>query len=532
MGRLADPRPVEHRARRGGRILGIGNAARGPVTEPLERGELTPPALGDRRAQVGAEVAEVEERLGRRPLLAHEDERQRRREEQHDGGRPHARLGGQRVQTLAQPSVADLVVILQELDERGDGERAGGRAPRPSTARRALALVREALGEAASEGRGRRMVVRVVARPLAGQEPVGGVVEIVVPLGPVRRRTLAARLEPARVVVVVLQHEMHVAARAGPAPHGLGQLVQDVTRRPVVDRVHGVQAEAVQVVLLEPVEGVVHHEPASDLGGRAVEGEPGAPRRVAAARDQGRRVGAEIVAFRAEVVVDHVEHHRDAVRVRGIDQRLEVLGAPVGGVRREEQHPVVAPAAGSGERGHRHQLDRRHAQVGEVRQPLGRGVERPRRGERAHVQLVEHERLGGHAAPAAVPPLVGLRIDDLALAVHAAGLKARGRVGHVEPAVDAEAVARARARAGHVEPRPARGLARHRQHAAVAQHQVHRPRRRSPEREAHAAGGEDLGAERHRVASPDARGRAGRVHPRLREGRSRSTAIERPSSGY
>ena len=97
-----------------------------------------------------------------------------------------------------------------------------------------------------------------------------------------------------------------------------------------------------------------------------VEGEPGAPRRVAAARDQGRRVGAEIVAFRAEVVVDDVEHHRDAVRVRGIDQRLEVLGAPVAGMRREEQHPVVAPAAAAGERGHRHQLDRRHAQGGEV----------------------------------------------------------------------------------------------------------------------------------------------------------------------
>jgi hypothetical protein len=61
------------------------------------------------------------------------------------------------------------------------------------------------------------------------------------------------------------------ADRARSGRHGAAERHQDVLGRVVADGMHGVQAKAVQVVLLEPIEGVVHHELADDSGAGAVE---------------------------------------------------------------------------------------------------------------------------------------------------------------------------------------------------------------------------------------------------------------------
>jgi hypothetical protein len=70
--------------------------------------------------------------------------------------------------------------------------------------------------------------------------------------------------------------------------------------------------------------------------------------------------------------------------------------------------PRRSPIPTAGERGERHQLDDVDAEVDEVVEPAGRGVERAAGGERAHVQLVEDaaERSGpsARAGPAAVAP--------------------------------------------------------------------------------------------------------------------------------
>ena len=69
------------------------------------------------------------------------------------------------------------------------------------------------------------------------------------------------------------------------------------------------------------------------------------------------RVKVQVVALRAEMVVDHVQEDHQAPGVGGLHQPLEVLGVAVSGGRGERQGTVVAPAAPAGEGGHRHQLE-------------------------------------------------------------------------------------------------------------------------------------------------------------------------------
>ena len=127
--------------------------------------------------------------------------------------------------------------------------------------------------------------------------------------------------------------------------------------------------------------------------------------------------------------------------VRGLDEPLQVFRRAVGGVGREGQHAVVAPVAPAGKVGHRHQLDRGDAERREIGQARSRGGERSFGRERAHVQLVDHGLVPRPPAPSVVAPVVRLRVDDGAAAVHVVGVGSGGRVGRREAVGEAEPVA-------------------------------------------------------------------------------------------
>ena len=130
--------------------------------------------------------------------------------------------------------------------------------------------------------------------------------------------------------------------------------------------------------------------------------------------------------------------------------------------------------------------------------PLGGGGKGARASEGPHVQLVEHQPLDRHPLPLRVGPGVGERIHDLAGTMHAVGLKARGRVGHEELAVDSIAIARAGRRLGGGQRRPALRIAKHGQGAPpLLQPQRHAVGTGSPEPEAGDTIVAGLGPERH-----------------------------------
>ncbi len=346
-------------------------------------------------------------------------------------------------------------MVLQEGDEGVRRQEGAGLAARRATVGHLFALEGEALGQGAAEPGGVALVVCVVAGVFAGGGHVQRVVDVVVPLGVVEAgAAVGAADEPARLVVLVLQHQVRLPV-AGLGAHGPGDGCQDVLGTLVDDGMDGVEPQAVEVIVADPIPGVLHHELAEGAAVLAVVVQGVAPGGLVAAGEGGRRHGRQHVPVRPEVVVDHVEQHHQAAGVGGVHQGFEVLGPAIGAVRGEGKDPVIAPVARAREISHRHDLDAGDAEIRQVVQACDGGAEGPLRGEGPKVQLIEHRLAPGPAAPSRVGPGEGGRVDDFAGAMHVLGLEPRGRIGD-QPAVrQLEPVARPGRGQGDVHRTPA-----------------------------------------------------------------------------
>ena len=182
-----------------------------------------------------------------------------------------------------------------------------------------------------------------------------------------------------RVVVGALGDQRGTAgpSRSLEAGGQLGQLGQEGRGRGVDDRVDRVEAQRVDVEVDEPLRDALEEIGADVVRPRPVEVEGRSPGRLVALGEV-RAEGAEDVADRPEVVVDHVEDHREAALVAGVDEALQPGRPPVGVLHREGEDPVVAPVARAGELGHRHDLDGRDPDLDEVVEHPGRGRRRCR----------------------------------------------------------------------------------------------------------------------------------------------------------
>ena len=271
----------------------------------------------------------------------------------------------------------------------------------------------------------------------------------------------------------VFHHQPHMARRIGLLAHPLGQFLEKIR---VFDGMHRVQAQAVKTVLQQPHQGVVDEEVAhlapTEIDGRS-------PRRVPVFAEEPLGVAMQVIAIRPEVVVDHVENHRQAKAMGGVDQVLELFGRTIGGLGCIEQHPVVAPIALAGKLRDRHQLDRGDPKLHQVRQVLLDGQEAA---EGTDVQLVDHRFVPRASQPGAVPPWIGQRVDHHAVLVNVPGLGAGGRVGHLQFAIDVVAVSRTRRAAG-VDHEPAVGLRQQRQGLSIFQFDTDVERIGCPQRE-------------------------------------------------
>ena len=124
---------------------------------------------------------------------------------------------------------------------------------------------------------------------------------------------------------------------------------------------------------------------------------------------------------RAEVVVHDVQQNRQAETVRRIHEAAQVVGRSVRARRREETDAVVPPIARPRKVGDRHQLDDRHAEVGEIRKLPGHAGERAGTRECTDVQLVDDGVAKRDAAPRLVRPRESPRVDDRRRPVDACG---------------------------------------------------------------------------------------------------------------
>ena len=167
------------------------------------------------------------------------------------------------------------------------------------------------------------------------------------------------------------------------------ELLEEVHVGVVGERVHGIEPQPVDVEVPQPHQRVVEDVAAHLRRALAVEVDQVAPGVLAL----GLQVGPEqrqVVARRAEVVVDDVLDHAEARRRGSVDEALVGRRAAVGLVDGEPEHAVVAPVVGAVERVDRHQLDEVDAEGRRRWSSLvDRRVEGALGGEGADVQLVE-----------------------------------------------------------------------------------------------------------------------------------------------
>ena len=130
----------------------------------------------------------------------------------------------------------------------------------------------------------------------------------------------------------------------------------------------GVDSQAIDVEFVDPVSGIGDEELSDRRGKLRVEVDRLAPvRAMTLGRVFGRELG-QIIAGRAEVVVDHVEQHAELEPMGLVHEPAEIIRRSIEPSRREQIDAVVAPAKAAVEFGDRHDLDERDAEFGQTRQ--------------------------------------------------------------------------------------------------------------------------------------------------------------------
>ena len=177
----------------------------------------------------------------------------------------------------------------------------------------------------------------------------------------------------------------------------------------------------------DPMEGVFQKEAPHLLAVGTVKVEGFPPGGAAAVGEVGPEI-PQVVAFRAQVVVDHVQQHGQTPAMAGVHQPFQPLGSAIALLHRKGINAVVAPVTAARKLGHRHDFHRGEAQLLEVVQMGDNRVKGAGGGEGAHVQLIDDKIFQGQAEPALVfPGKVGVR--HLGGPVHVFRLMPGGRVG-------------------------------------------------------------------------------------------------------
>lgn len=277
--------------------------------------------------------------------------------------------------------------------------------------------------------------------------------------------------------------------RRGGGAGTLRQLGQDVAGARVVDALRGVQAQAIEVDVAYPVAGVLRDELAHARAAVAVEVDRLSPVVLIAVGEVVRTEAAEIIAVRPEVVVDHVQDHRQPDRVGGIDQALEGIVVAVAVEGRIRAHAVVAPVPASGKLVHRHDLQDGDPQIAQVRELADRRIEGALGGEGADVDLVDDLSEHRDARPVRVGPAMRVGVDQHRRSVRTFRLVARAGIGIGSLAVQAVAIARtgSQSRHEHLEVAAVRGLHCDRAAFRILELEDHAAHSRCPHPEAGAA---------------------------------------------
>ena len=208
--------------------------------------------------------------------------------------------------------------------------------------------------------------------------------------------------------------------------------------------VHRVQAQSIDVVIAQPHQCVVDQEAAHFRGAGFFEIDRVTPGRGVAV-GKIRSKFCQVIAHRAEVVIDHVQQHGEPFAMARIHEVLKIVGLSVGIENRIQIHSVIAPSTLAGEIGDRHQLHVGHTQVFQIVQAGLCRFQRSLRRKRAQMQLVNKCAGKRRRLPVAVAPGERSMIDQPGLTMDTIRLPLGSRIGECGfQTIDHEPVVRAR----------------------------------------------------------------------------------------
>ena len=130
------------------------------------------------------------------------------------------------------------------------------------------------------------------------------------------------------VIAVALGDDLHLAMQfCGSLVAGFAQFLQERARGWVDDGVNRVQAQTIDVEVGDPLQGVLDEVAADLVGMLLLEIQGGAPGCFVPVGEIESEIG-RVVPFRAEMVVDHVEHDAHALGVAGVRPGVGELAGP------------------------------------------------------------------------------------------------------------------------------------------------------------------------------------------------------------
>ena len=255
-------------------------------------------------------------------------------------------------------------------------------------------------------------VVVVPAARIGPQQRKERMMKIVAPLRVHAVAVRFARTHELRIVQVALRDQHEPAPKRCTEPlHLRGELLHEVDCGAINVLVRRVEPQTVNVIVPQPHHRVVAEKPANLVASTFVEVHRRAPRCVKPLR-QVRSELIGVVPHRTEVVVDHIEDHREILRVARVDEALESVRSTVRLKGSKQEDPVVTPAALSGELVHRHHLQVRDAEICQVVQMVDRAIEGSFLAEGSDVHLVDDCCGKRRRVPVLVRPPKGTLVID------------------------------------------------------------------------------------------------------------------------
>jgi hypothetical protein len=308
----------------------------------------------------------------------------------------------------------------------------------PTTKGRVLSRVDKALTECLDEVPELAEVL-VVSDIFSRQKGMKGVMEVVVPLRVQAVTSEFPRTDYLGVVEGTFGDDIDTSPESlCLLVHSRGQFFQKGIGRKIQDGVDGIDSEGINVKLRDPIKGIFDKKTADLIAVWPIEVDGETPGGFVTVGEIGSKM-SQIIPFRPQMIVYHVQNHWQFLLVAGVYQPLKLLGPPVGVLYGKRVDPVVSPISTPGKLSDRHELDSGHPQCFQLVQMTNDREESPFGSKGSHVEFIDNKALQPRSEPRAVIPWK-TRVNHMGWPVDTLRLESRGWVWPVLIPIQTEKV--------------------------------------------------------------------------------------------